>query len=449
MPDDANRPGADQPGGRRANAAVPGEPRSRRAFVRQALAAGTAATACCGAPADAAPASAPPSAPSAAPPSAPSAAAAAGAADARAGGPAPTLPGVNEALAEFVTDGEIAGAVTVVADRDGLRHVGAVGRADIAADRPMAADALFWIASMTKPVTGVAVMMLVDEGRLRLSDPIADYIPEFAGLVDPAGRPAAITLEHALTHTSGLGDVPRQQAQQATSLAELLPPCLAQPLKFTPGTKWSYCQTGINAAARVVEIVTGAPFQDVLEQRLFGPLGMRDTTFFPDDDRCARLATTYRVSAAERRLVPDKPGLDVTNRRRVALANGGLFSTGPDYVRFARMLLGRGAVDGRRYLSAAAVDTLASDLTGPLAAGFVPGSCWGVATAVVREPQGVTATLAPGSFGHGGAHGTQAWIDPVRGVAQILLFLRSDVGNSDGSPMRERFHAAVARAVAP
>jgi len=397
--------------------------RSRRAFVRDALVAGSAAAASPAALADAAPPAAPPTA------------------------AVPTLPGVNEAVAEFVTDGRLAGAVTLVADRDGLRHVGAVGRSDIDADRPMTADALFWIASMTKPVTGAAVMMLVDEGTLRLADTIATYVPEFAGLVDPAGAPAAITLEQALTHTSGLGDVPRQQAQQAASLAELLPQCLAQPLKFTPGTKWAYCQTGINAAARVVEIVAGEPFHEFLEKRLFGPLGMRDTGFFPDDARCARLATTYRISPSERRLVPDKPGLDVTNRRRAALANGGLFSTAPDYARFAQMLLGRGALDGRRYLSESAVATLAADHTGPLAAGFVPGSCWGVATAVVREPQGVTATLSPGSFGHGGAHGTQAWIDPVRGVAQILLFLRSDIGDSDGSPMRERFHAAVARAL--
>lgn len=359
----------------------------------------------------------------------------------------PTLSGVDAAVGEFVADGSIAGAVTVVADRDGLLHLGAVGRADVAADRPMPPDALFWIASMTKPVTGAAVMMLVDEGRLRLSDPVARHIPAFAGLVDPAGRPAEITLEQALTHTSGLGDIPRAEAQRARSLEALLPACLAQPLKFTPGTRWSYCQTGINAAARVVEIVAGEPFQDFLEQRLFGPLGMRDTTFFPDAARRARLATTYRLGREGKSLESDRPGLDVDAGERVALANGGLFSTGPDYARFARMLLCGGALDGRRYLSAEAVTTLAADHTGPLTAGFLPGSCWGVATAVVREPQGVTATLSPGTYGHGGAYGTQAWIDPVRGVAQILLFQRSDIGNSDGSPMRRRFHEAVARSL--
>ena len=421
--------------------------RSRRDFVRDALAAGTAAAGAARPLAAAPPAAAPPAAapPAAAPPAAGAAAAPAATASPA---PPPTLPGVNEALGEFVADGLIAGAVTVVVDRVGLRHLGTVGRADIDADRPMPSDALFWIASMTKPVTGVAVMMLVDEGKLRLADTLATYVPEFKGLVDPAGGPAAITLEQALTHTSGLGDVPRMQAQAAESLAALLTECLKQPLKFTPGTKWSYCQTGINAAARVVEVVSGMPFQEFVEQRLFGPLGMRDTGFFPDEPRIARLATTYRLAATEKRLAPDRPGIDVTVRRRVALANGGLFSTGPDYARFARMLLGRGTLDGRRYLSAAAVDTLAADHTGPLAAGFVPGSCWGIATAVVREPQGVTATLSPGTFGHGGAHGTQAWIDPVRGVAQILLFLRSDVGNSDGSPMRAQFHDAVARALA-
>lgn len=350
-------------------------------------------------------------------------------------------------MQEMVAAREIAGAVTVVAGRDGVLHMESTGLADITSGRLMKPDTLFWIASMTKPVTGVAVLSLVDEGKLRLSDPIARYIPAFAGLVDPAGRPAEVTLEQALTHTAGLGDIPREQMQRARSLEALLPACLAQPLKFTPGTRWSYCQTGINAAARVVEIVAGEPFQDFLDERLFAPLGMRDTTFFPDAARRGRLATTYRLGPEGRGLEADRPGLDVEAGDRVALANGGLFSTGPDYARFARMLLCGGVLDGRRYLSAEAVATLAADHTGPLPAGFLPGSCWGVATAVVREPQGVTATLSRGAFGHGGVYGTQAWIDPTRGVAQILLFQRSDIGNSDGSPMRRRFHEAVARSL--
>jgi CubicO group peptidase (beta-lactamase class C family) len=290
-------------------------------------------------------------------------------------------------------------------------------------------------------------MMLVDEGRLRLEDPIAKHLPAFAALTDPAGRPAGITLAQALTHTSGLGDIPRAEAQRARSLEALLAACLEQPLRFSPGSRWAYCQTGINAAARVVEAVSGERFQDFLDKRLFAPLGMRDTTFFPDAAHRARLATTYRLGRDGKPLEADRPGLDVEAGERVALANGGLFSTGPDYARFARMLLAGGTLDGRRYLSAEAVRTLAADHTGPLAAGFVPGSCWGIATAVVREPQGVTATLSPGTFGHGGAFGTQAWIDPVRGVAQILLFQRSDIGNSDGSPMRRQFHEAVARSL--
>jgi CubicO group peptidase (beta-lactamase class C family) len=361
--------------------------------------------------------------------------------------PSPTLPGVAGALEKFVAGGEVAGFVSLVADRDGLRHLHAQGLADIASARPMREDTIFWIASMTKPVTGVAVMMLVDEGKVALADPVAKYIPEFAALRTPSGAPANLTIEHILTHTSGLGDLPTEVYVLAPSIEDLVNRYLTLPMQFEPGTRWSYCQSGINTACRIVEIVSGQRFEAFLQERLFTPLGMKDTTFFPTDAQIPRIATPYAIDPASRALVPGKPGRDVHNRRRAALGNGGLFSTARDYAQFARMLLRRGELDGRRYLSEAAVATLASDRTRGLEAGWVPGTAWGVATAVVREPADVAAALSPGSFGHGGAHGTQAWIDPVRGNVQILLFARSDIGNSDGSAMRGAFHAAVAEAL--
>ncbi|MBE2213070.1 MAG: beta-lactamase family protein [Opitutaceae bacterium] len=359
----------------------------------------------------------------------------------------PTLPGIADAMQPYIASGDSAGFVTVVADRDGLRHVQSQGLADIAGARPMTADTLFWIASMTKPVTGVAVMMMVDEGRLALADPVAKYIPEFAALRTPSGAPANLTLEQLLNHTSGLADLPRGDAASARTLADLIPLYLALPMNFEPGAKWQYCQSSINTAARVVEIVSGERFDVFLEKRLFQPLGMKDTTFYPDEAQRARLATSYRKDPASGGLVVAEARFDLSTRERPPLANGGLYSTPRDYAQFARMLLRRGELDGRRYLSEAAVAALVTDRTREIPAGFVPGSAWGVATILVREPQGVTAGLSAGSFGHGGAWGTQAWVDPVRGVAHLLFYQRADIGNGDGSPMRGAFHDAVARAL--
>ncbi len=359
----------------------------------------------------------------------------------------PVMPGVGAAMQRFIDAGELSGVVTLVADKDAIVHLQAQGLADIASGRAMREDTLFWIASMTKPVTGVAVMMLVDEGRLALADPVAKYIPEFAALRTPSGAPANLTLEHLLAHTSGLGDLPSEIYTVAPSIEALIPQYLALPMQAEPGTRWSYNQSGINTACRIVELVSGRRFDAFLQERLFDPLGMRDTTFFPSDAQIARLAMPYAIDPATRALVPGKPGRDVHNRQRAALGNGGLFSTARDYAQFARMLLRRGELDGRRYLAETSFEVLVADHTGALEAGFVPGSVWGIATALVREPRDVAATLSPGSFGHGGAQGTQAWVDPGRGVVQILLFQRSDIGNSDGSAMRGAFHAAVAQAI--
>lgn len=359
----------------------------------------------------------------------------------------PVLPGVAEAMDKYIESGDAAGFVTLVADRDGLVHLRARGLADIAGARPMREDTLFWIASMTKPVTGVAVMMMVDEGRLALTDPVAKHIPEFAALRTPSGAPANLTIEQLLNHTSGMADLPRGEGTQARTLADFIPLYLALPMEFEPGSKWQYCQSSINTAARIVEIVSGESFGAFLEKRLLQPLGMRDTTFFPTEAQQARLATPYKKDPATGALVVDAFWVDPRTHDRPPLANGGLFSTARDYAQFARMLLRRGELDGRRYLSEAAVAALVTDRTKDIPAGFVPGSAWGVATILVREPQGVTAGLSPGSFGHGGAFGTQAWVDPVRGVAHLLFYQRSDIGNGDGSPMRGAFHDAVAHAL--
>ena len=160
----------------------------------------------------------------------------------------PKLPGVGAAMQEMIAKNEIAGAITVVAAKNKLLHFETTGFADVARKRPMTPDTLFWIASMTKPVTGVAVLMLQDEGKLNVADPVAKYLPEFANLKTPSGKPANLTITQILTHTSGLGEATGPAAQQARTLADLVPLWLAAPMQYEPGAQWKYTQSGINAA---------------------------------------------------------------------------------------------------------------------------------------------------------------------------------------------------------
>jgi CubicO group peptidase (beta-lactamase class C family) len=370
----------------------------------------------------------------------------------------PTLPGIGTAMEEMIAKREIAGAVTTVLSTTGILHLETSGFSDIAAKRPMTADTLFWIASMTKPVTGAAILMLQDDGKLAVSDPVAKYLPEFAGLKTPSGKPANLTLTQVLTHTSGLGEAAGPAAQRARTLADLVPIWLAAPMQYEPGERWKYTQSGINAAARVVEVVSGMTFDVFVEKRIFAPLGMKSTTFYPTDEQRARLATAYARNKETGALEPVPPRPEYGPRDRPPQGNGGLYSTAPDYARFCQMLLSGGTLDGRRYLSAAAVKFLTVPQTGDLPTGFFQGETygnrgtnygWGLGTSILRTPHdGVAAMLSPGTYGHGGAWGTQAWIDPVRSVAYVLMVQRSNFPNSDASDVRGAFQQAAAKALA-
>jgi CubicO group peptidase (beta-lactamase class C family) len=356
-------------------------------------------------------------------------------------------------MRRMVSSNEIAGAVTMVVTRDAVLHVDSCGWSEVATRRPMEPDSVFWIASMTKPITATAILMLQDEGKLRVSDPVAKYLPEFARLKTPSGRPADLTVAQLLTHTSGLGEATGPAAQQARTLADLVPLWLAAPMQYEPGAQWKYTQSGINAAARIVEVVSGQSFDAFLQARLFDPLGMKDTTFYPTDAQRARLATAYAKNRETGVLEPVPPRPEFGPRDRPPQGNGGLYSTAPDYARFCQMLLNGGTWAGRRYLSPEAMSFLATPQTGELPTGFFQGNDfgrhgtnygWGLGTCVLRTPHaGVAEFLSPGTFGHGGAWGTQAWIDPVRGVAYVLMVQRSNFPNSDASEVRRTFQDAA------
>ena len=370
----------------------------------------------------------------------------------------PKLPGVDAAMREMIAKNEIAGAVTVVVSKNKLLHLECTGFADVAAQKPMTPETLFWIASMTKPVTGTAILMLQDEGKLNVADPVAKYLPEFAGLKTPSGKPANLTITQILTHTSGLGEAGGPEAQRAKTLADLVPLWLAAPMQYEPGEKWKYTQSGINAAARIVEVVSGMTFNAFLQKRLFDPLGMTNTTFYLSEEHRAHLVTAYAKNKETGALEPVPPRPEFGPRDRPPQGNGGLYSTATDYARFCQMLLNGGALEGRRYLSARAMKFLTTPQTGDLATGFFQSDTygnrgtnygWGIATCILRAPHdGVAAMLSPGTYGHGGAWGTQAWIDPVKGVAYILMVQRSNFPNSDASDVRGAFQAAAAKAIA-
>jgi CubicO group peptidase (beta-lactamase class C family) len=370
----------------------------------------------------------------------------------------PKLPGIGAAMQEMIAKNEIAGAVTVVVNRDKTLHLETTGFADVAGKRPMTPDTVFWIASMTKPTTATAILMLQDDGKLNVSDPVAKYLPEFNNLKTPSGKPANLTIKQILTHTSGLGEASGPDAQKAKTLADLVPLWLAAPMQYEPGEKWKYTQSGINAAARIVEVVSGMTFDAFLQKRLFDPLGMKHTTFYLTSESRAQLVTAYAKNRETGSLDPVPPRPEFGPHDRPPQGNGGLYSTAPDYARFCQMLLNGGTFEGHRYLTPAAMKFLTTPQTGDLPTGFFQDNTfgrhgtnygWGLGTCILRQPhEGVAAMLSPGTFGHGGAWGTQAWIDPVKGVAYILMVQRSNFPNSDASDVRRAFQQAAANALA-
>jgi CubicO group peptidase (beta-lactamase class C family) len=357
---------------------------------------------------------------------------------------------ISQRLAKFIDDHEVAGAVSLVATKDRIVHLDAQGLADIASKRPMKADTIFWIASMTKPVTAASVLMLQDEGKLSVDDPVEKYLSEFAEMKTADGKPVRITIKHLLTHTSGMSEISGDEARECKTLAEAVALYVKKPVTFTPGSKWAYCQSSINTAGRIVEIVSGKSLPDFFEERLFAPLGMKDTTFYLSDAQTKRLATSYsRTSSGELEESPNwiLLGKSATDHDRFPAANGGLFSTAKDYLRFCQMLLSVGELDGHRYLKPESVKYMSSVLTGDLMTGFTGGNAWGLGVCLVRQPQGVTASLSPGSFGHGGAFGTQAWIDPTKGAIYLLMVQRANFPNADNSDLRKALQEEGSKAL--
>jgi CubicO group peptidase (beta-lactamase class C family) len=345
-------------------------------------------------------------------------------------------------LRPLVEEGTLAGAVVLVANAEKTLAIEAVGFEDIAAKKPMAANTMVWIASMSKPIAAACAMMLADEGKLDLDAPVEKYLPEFRGqkFRDPKTKELAapkrpMTVRQLLSHTSGLpyATAAEQPTLDGLTLAEAVKNYAAAPLIYEPGAGYRYSNCGINTAGRIVEVLSGMPFEKFLDDRLLRPLGMKDTTFWPNAEQLSRLAKSYRPAKDKQSLQAFRieqlyyPLDDRTKRYPMPAA--GLFSTAEDCARFGRLLLNRGTMDGKRLLSEQSVRAMATNQN---AAGLTP---YGLGCSVDAR--------ANGPFGHGGAYATDLKIIPERGL--VLVFQVQHLGWPKDGKNRAlpAFHAAA------
>lgn len=363
--------------------------------------------------------------------------------------------GIPQSLEPFLKAGRFAGAAVLVAQEGAIQEFDAIGMADLKSGCAMQTDALFWVASMTKPITAAAVMMLVEQEKLALLDPVENYLPEFKGqqviqeksadtlVLKCPSRP--ITLLDLLTHTSGVSETP--QPHPEASLAEWVREIGRDPLLFEPGTRWQYGNNGMNTLGCIVEAVSGEAFADFLQQRLLAPLGMGDTTFHPSEEQLKRLAVSHAPTEDGQRL--EETGISMItgplqSPRRTVLPGSGLFSTMADMFRFYQMILNGGIIDGRRYLAADTVKEMTRIQTGNLETGFTDGMGFGLGFGVVKAPAGVTSMLPAGTCGHDGVFGTSCWVVPEKKLLMMLMMQRAKLYQTcERFTMRSVFHTAV------
>lgn len=349
---------------------------------------------------------------------------------------------IRAAMEKEIVAQHAAGVVTLVL-RDGqVVHHEAVGYADREKRRRMEKDSVFWIASMTKSVSATAVMILVDEGKLSLDAPASKWLPELKKVKLASGPPKReITLRNLLSHTAGLQFPPRKATDGAISLKNYALELLKPPLTFEPGSAYEY-NFGITVAGRIVEIVSGQSFEDFVATRILQPLGMKDTTFHPDDRLRRRLAFTYTTaedSAALRRAYNPFVMPDAATQRMVE-PSGGLFSTAADMARFYQMILNGGELDDRRIVSRAAV----AEMTKAHTAGGKELN-YGLGWQTSNAQRKAAPAFSGKAFGHGGAFGTHGLVDPEDKL--VVVFMIQNVLVKDGGKVREVYHQQVAGAL--
>jgi CubicO group peptidase (beta-lactamase class C family) len=354
---------------------------------------------------------------------------------------------VHDTMQRHIDAGDFSGAVTLVARRGRVVHLEAQGRLNLKSNTAMPADAIFRIASMTKPITATAILMLMEEGKIRLSDPVSRFVPEFktlkvgVALDAPAAQtgarpaetpfytmPAAreITIHDLLTHTSGLvsggigaSEAAKNPRKPGDTLADYIPQLARLPLSFQPGSRWTYSPgAGFDTLGRVVEVASGQPFDQFLRQHIFEPLGMKDTFFNAPDDRAPRRPTMYQRTAEGLELPATQTPPAVT---KYFSGGGGLMSTAEDYIQFAQMLLNRGQLNGKRLLGPRTVDLMAAVHVPDTLPGRAPGRGFGLSVQVVSDSVAAGYRVSNGSYGWDGAFGTHFWVDPKEQIVGIMM----------------------------
>lgn len=357
-------------------------------------------------------------------------------------------PGLERArtyVAGCVDRGEIAGAVMLAARQDRVAQLACVGRRDIEAGKPMEPDTIFRIASMTKPIVSVGALMLIEAGRLRLDDPVSRYLPEFAdatvfdrvedGQVRLAALERPITVYHLLTHTSGLAyDAPHSALAAAYdnlddsryALPERMRRIAAHPLAHQPGRGWRYGWSH-DVLGRVIEVAADQPLDSYLASAIFTPLGMIDSGFYVPPDKVERLAAVYESAAGVLQRVDTLSTNEIIEHTPLLSGGGGCASTVPDYLRFARMLLRRGELDGVRLLKPETVDLMTRN---HLAAPLYPlrfgnyvlkGQGYGLGVGVSVEPAASALAGSEGTYDWAGSLNTRFWVDPVKRLIGIFM----------------------------
>jgi len=372
-----------------------------------------------------------------------------------------------------IAAGDLAGAVVAVARKGRVAYVNAQGVADLDTRQPMSSSNMFRIASMTKPVVGVGVMMMVEEGKLRLNDPVSRYIPEFRNMkvavlqTAPGGRgagaagaaPAApqfytvpaqreITIKDLLTHTSGLGSGPMGNSEiekiarkDGETLAQYIPRLGGTVLEFQPGSRWTYSPgAGFETLGRVIEIASGMPLDRFFRTRIFDPLGMKDITFWPTDAQMPRVATVYTRTLAglTKQAMPN----DTMSRNVYFRGSGGLYSTAEDYLPLGIMLAGGGEMGGKRLLGRKTVEMMSAAHVPDTLPGRPAGEGYGLSVRVVTNHAARGTMLSDGTFGWTGAQGTHFFVDPKEALTAVLM-----VQTSNGEIQRD-FEDLVAQSVA-
>jgi CubicO group peptidase (beta-lactamase class C family) len=359
---------------------------------------------------------------------------------------------IHETIERHIEAHDISGAVTVVARKGRLAHLEAHGLMDIDSKKAMSKDGLFWIASMSKPITGVAILMLMEEGKLRLTDPVSKFIPEFRGMKvammqdRPGGRGATsagsgaeaplfytvpatreIVIQDLLSHVSGLvsggaasaAELAKAARKPGETLADYIPRLGTTPLDFQPGSRWSYSPgAGFETLGRIVEIVSGQTFDQFLRQRIFDPLGMKDITFHPAQDKMPRVVTMYHRANNTLAKVDTSTRLNNTTYFSGA---GGLMSDAGDYVQFGQMLANGGQLNGKRLLSPKTVELMSSIFAPDTLPGRPKGRSFGLSVQVINDAVAANTRISNGSYGWDGAFGTHFWVDPKEKIVGILM----------------------------